>query len=136
VKFYPGLNRDLIIAGLFLHDIAKTWELNSRLASGTPMAGSSSAHRQVGDLGRAEGEDRRRGAGRKIPQPLINVLQHIILSHHEKPEFGAARVPSTPEALFVSMIDNMDAKMMIVLQACRGESAERRTRPRATGLNG
>ena len=49
------------------------------------------------------------------------MLQHIILSHHEKPEFGAARVPATPEAVFVSMIDNMDAKMQIVLAACRGE---------------
>ena len=32
--------------------------------------------------------------GEKVPQPLVNVLQHIILSHHEKPEFGAARVPA------------------------------------------
>ena len=123
VKFYPGLNRDLIIAGLFLHDIAKTWELKYETAFGYTDGGQLIGHVVKGAMwvdGKAR--EAEKVLGEKIPQPLINVLQHILLSHHEKPEFGAARIPSTPEALFVSMVDNMDAKMMIVLGACRGEA--------------
>ena len=122
VKFYPGLNRDLIIAGLFLHDIAKTWELKYETSFGYSDAGQLIGHVAKGAMWV---EQKARIAehviGEKIPQPVIDVLQHIILSHHERPEFGAARIPATPEALFVAMIDNLDAKMMIVLQACRGD---------------
>jgi 3'-5' exoribonuclease len=122
VKFYPGLNRDLIIAGLFLHDIAKTWELSFETSFGYSDGGHLVGHIVKSAIWvEQKAKLAEEALGEKIPQPLINVLQHIILSHHEKPEFGAARVPATPEALFVSMVDNMDAKMMIVLQACRGE---------------
>jgi hypothetical protein len=73
---------------------------------------------------RAVAED---ALGERIPQPLIDVIQHIILSHHGEPEFGAARVPSTPEAIFVHTIENLDAKMMMAIGACRnldGTSSE------------
>ena len=123
VKFYPGLNRDLILSGLFLHDIAKTWELKYETAFGYTDGGQLIGHIVKSAIWlEQKSKQAELVLGEKIPQPLIDVLQHIILSHHEKPEFGAARVPSTPEAVFVSMIDNMDAKMMIVLQACRSES--------------
>lgn len=123
VKFYPGLNRDLIISGLFLHDIAKTWELKYETAFGYTDGGQLVGHLVKSAIWvEQKAKVAEQVLGEKIPPELINVLQHIILSHHEKPEFGAARVPSTPEAVFVYMIDNMDAKMMIVLQACRGEN--------------
>jgi 3'-5' exoribonuclease len=122
VKFYPGLNRDLILTGLFLHDIAKTWELQYQTCFGYSDGGHLVGHIVKSAIW-VEGKSKaaEEMLGEKIPRPLIDSLQHIILSHHEKPEFGAARVPMTPEAVFVSMIDNLDAKMMIVLQACRGE---------------
>ena len=50
------------------------------------------------------------------------MLQHIILSHHGVPEFGAAKMPATPEAIAVHMIENMDAKLMMALAATRGEA--------------
>jgi hypothetical protein len=61
--------------------------------------------------------------GEPIPQPLIDVIQHIILSHHGEPEFGAARIPSTPEAIAVHVIENLDAKLMMALTHTRGEAA-------------
>ncbi len=61
--------------------------------------------------------------GEPIPRPLIDVIQHIILSHHGEPEFGAARVPSTPEAIAVHVIENLDAKLMMALQITRGDNA-------------
>jgi 3'-5' exoribonuclease len=47
------------------------------------------------------------------------VLQHIIISHHGVPEFGAAKVPSTPEAIFISCLDNLDAKTQMALTCSR-----------------
>jgi 3'-5' exoribonuclease len=61
--------------------------------------------------------------GEEFPRALIDVLQHIILSHHGQPEFGAARTPSTPEAIAVHMIENMDAKLMMSLSVTRQQNA-------------
>jgi len=47
------------------------------------------------------------------------VLEHIILSHHGQLEFGAVKLPSTPEAILVSMLDNVDAKTTMALAAAR-----------------
>ncbi len=121
VKFYPGLSRDLVLAGIYLHDIAKTWELRYETAFGYTDGGQL-----VGHVVKAAMwvEDKAKQAesvlGEKIPRNIIDVLQHIILSHHGQPEFGAAKVPSTPEAIFVHTIENLDAKLMMALSATRG----------------
>ena len=51
----------------------------------------------------------------------LRVLQHIIISHHSVPEFGAAKIPSTPEAVFIALLDNLDAKTQMVLSAAKRE---------------
>lgn len=125
MKFYPGLNRDLVIAGIFLHDIAKTWELSYDAAFGYTDGGQLVGHIVKSALWL---EHRRMEAEKmldeKIPQELMDVLQHIIISHHGSPEFGAVKVPATPEALAVHHIENMDAKLMSALAATRGPRAE------------
>jgi 3'-5' exoribonuclease len=119
-KFYPGLNRDLVITGIFLHDIAKTWELTYDCAFGYSDGGQLVGHIVKSAIWvehkRLEAEQI---LGEKIPQNLIDVIQHIILSHHGTPEFGAVKVPSTPEALAVHAIENLDAKLMMALSATR-----------------
>jgi 3'-5' exoribonuclease len=60
--------------------------------------------------------------GKPIPQNLIDVLQHIIISHHGIPEYGAIKTPATPEAIAVHYIENLDAKMNMSLTECRGEA--------------
>lgn len=125
IPLYPGLNRDLVIAGIFLHDIAKTWELTYDCGFGYSDSGQL-----VGHIVKAAIwiEQKARIAskllGETIPKALVDVLQHIILAHHGLPEFGAARVPSTPEAVAVHLIENMDAKLMMALTATRGPAAE------------
>jgi 3'-5' exoribonuclease len=123
VQFYPGLNRDLLLAGIFLHDIAKTWELSYDAAFGYTDSGQLVGHIVKSAIWV---EDKARIAeqtlGEKIPQPLIDVLQHIILSHHGLPEHGAVKLPGTPEAIAVHMIENMDAKLMISLGYCRPQN--------------
>jgi 3'-5' exoribonuclease len=122
VKFYPGLNRDLVLAGIFLHDIAKTWELTYDAAFGYTDGGQLIGHIVKAVIWVEEkAQKAAETLGEPIPRELINVLEHIILSHHDKPEFGSPKTPATPEAIAVHMIENMDAKLMMALGSCRGE---------------
>jgi len=123
-KFYPALNRDLVISGIFLHDIAKTWELTYDCAFGYSDGGQLVGHVVKAAMWvEQKALIARQTLGEPIPRPLIDVVEHIILSHHGVPEFGAARLPSTPEAIAVHMIENLDAKMMMSLSATRGEAS-------------
>jgi 3'-5' exoribonuclease len=123
VKFYPGLNRDLVITGIFLHDIAKTWELCYDCGFSYTDGGQLVGHIVKSAMWvehKAKDAEKLLG-GEKIPDGLINVLQHIVLSHHGTAEFGSPRTPATPEAIAVHAIENMDAKLMMALSACRGD---------------
>jgi hypothetical protein len=121
--FYPGLNRDLVIAGIFLHDIAKTWELKYDCAFSYSDSGQLVGHIVKSAIWvEHKAREAQAKTGEAIPQDLIDVVQHIILAHHGTYEFGSPRTPSTPEALAVHAIENMDAKLMMALEMTRGES--------------
>jgi len=123
-KFYPALNRDLVVAGIFLHDLAKTAELSYDSAFAYTDGGQLVGHIVMGAIWvERKAEAAEKILGEKLPRPLIDVIQHIILSHHGEPEFGAARVPSTPEAIAVHTIENLDAKMMMALSLTRGDAS-------------
>ncbi len=124
VKFYPGLNRDILLAGIFLHDIAKIWELSYDCAFGYTDGGQLVGHIVKSAMWiEHKAKAVEVAKGEKIPQPLIDVLQHIIISHHGLPEYGAIKAPATPEAIAVHYIENLDAKMMMSLGATRSENA-------------
>ncbi|MFM7261798.1 MAG: 3'-5' exonuclease, partial [bacterium] len=53
----------------------------------------------------------------------MRVLQHILVSHHGILEHGAAKLPATPEAVFVAMLDNLDAKSQAAITAAKREFA-------------
>lgn len=121
---YPQVNRDIVMMGLFLHDLGKTRELNWDGVFTYTDRGELIGHIVEGAIMLHDKADHlRRSAGVRFPKHAITVLQHIILSHHGEPEFGAAKVPSTPEAIFVSMLDNLDAKTTIALGAARPDRA-------------
>jgi 3'-5' exoribonuclease len=123
-KFYPKLNRDLVVSGIFLHDLAKTWELSYENCFGYTDGGQLVGHIVKGAIWvEQKAREAEKILGEPIPQELVNVVQHIILSHHGVPEFGAARIPSTPEAIVVHVIENLDAKLMPALAITRGESS-------------
>jgi 3'-5' exoribonuclease len=123
-RFYPGLNRDVVVAGIFVHDLAKTWELKYETAFGYTDCGQLVGHVVKGAMWiEQKAETAAIALGEEIPQCLVDVLQHIVLSHHGLPEHGAARVPSTPEAIAVHTIENLDAKLMMALGATRGDAA-------------
>ncbi len=116
---YPQINRDVVLTGLFLHDLGKCAELKWSTGFGYTDEGLLVGHIVQGVLWLEEKARQCREKGRDIPEPLLMVLKHIILSHHGKPEFGAARIPSTPEALAVSLLDNVDARLQMAIAAAR-----------------
>ncbi|MCE2967000.1 MAG: 3'-5' exoribonuclease YhaM family protein [Phycisphaerales bacterium] len=117
---YPKINRDIVMLGLFLHDLGKTRELIYDRAFNYTDRGELIGHIVDGAImlhDRAQSV--MRSSGLRFPRHAVLVLQHIILSHHGQPEFGAAKVPSTPEAILVSLLDNLDARTTMALAAAR-----------------
>lgn len=103
----PPLSKSLVVAGAILHDIGKSLELDHQ-PSGTDY---TAAGRLIGHI--LLGRDMIREQSRKVPdlnpETLLR-LEHIIVSHHNLPEWGSPIAPHTPEALLVSIADDTDAK--------------------------
>jgi 3'-5' exoribonuclease len=119
---YPQLNRDLILFGLFLHDMGKCQELTWETGFGYSEDGHLVGHVARGVIWLQRKADDCAALGHPVPEPVLRVLHHIILSHHGQPDFGALKIPATPEAIAVSLIDNLDAKLNMAIAAGRGES--------------
>jgi 3'-5' exoribonuclease len=78
---------------------------------------------------------RRAGLKAKLAADRQERLEHIILSHQGELEYGAAVMAATPEAVFVSMIDNLDARMGMVQRALRQAGPGDEFSERLPGLN-
>jgi 3'-5' exoribonuclease len=115
LPLYPGLNRDIVLAGLFLHDLGKTMELDWEGTFNYTTEGNLLGHTVQGVIILKTIAARVRQQGHEIPEPALLVLQHIVLSHHGQLEFGSTKIPSTPEAIFVHHLDNLDAKTTMAL---------------------
>lgn len=107
---YGGfINRDLLIAGVLLHDIGKIKEFDLSplgLVSQYSTEGQLMGHLVIGAQMVAD-------AAKEIEMPADKalLLQHLILSHHGEPEYGAAVRPTCAEAFLLHNIDVMDARM-------------------------
>lgn len=118
--FYPRINRDIVLMGLFLHDLGKTRELTYERGFAYTDRGELIGHIVDGAIMlHDKAQQAMTASAQRMPERAITVLQHIILSHHGVPEFGAARPPSTPEAILISILDNLDAKTTMALAAAR-----------------
>ncbi|MDP6502448.1 MAG: HD domain-containing protein [Planctomycetota bacterium] len=118
---YQELNKDLVIAGAVLHDIGKTEEL-----AGEFKVDYTAKGRLIGHI--IQGRDLlRKHAGMvpDFPEDVLLHLEHIILAHQGEKEWGSPVVPSTPEAFFVHMMDNLDAKVRMFLYAMKNAPADR-----------
>lgn len=115
---YPDIDQDLVLAGLFLHDIGKTAELTYTCAFDYSDLGRLVGHASIASCWVVEKAQAVAVQRQKpIRTEIVMVLQHIILSHHGVPEFGAAVLPKTPEAILVNLIDNLDAKTQMAIDA-------------------
>ncbi len=111
-SYYTSVDRDLLIAGVLLHDIGKTVEL-----SGPIIARYTKEGRLIGHISIMHSMIREKALELHISDETRILLEHMILSHHGKQEFGSPVLPLTREALLLHMIDDMDAKMTILDKA-------------------
>jgi 3'-5' exoribonuclease len=130
LPLYPEVDADLAMAGILLHDTGKTIEYEGTLATKRSRRGILQGHVVLGYQ-----LVRKAGKKAKLGEELLERLEHIVLSHQGEPEWGAAVYAATPEAVFVSMIDNLDAKMGMVQRALRQAADGEEFSERLPGLS-
>ncbi|MCR8849600.1 3'-5' exoribonuclease YhaM [Rossellomorea sp. SC111] len=121
---YPSLDSDLLYAGVILHDLGKVIELSGPTSTTYTIEGNLIGHISimVNEIGKAADE-------LGIEGEEVMILQHLVLSHHGKAEWGSPKPPLIREAEILHYIDNVDAKMNMLDRALErvkpGEYTER-----------
>ena len=114
LPLYPKLNADLVLAGVFLHDVGKAAELSAETSIKYTDRGQLVGHITIGAMWIAEKAARIAAeTSEPFPPQLLDILQHVVLSHHGAHEFGSPKLPAVPEAYFIHYLDNLDAKMFM-----------------------
>ena len=111
-KLYPEVDRDLLVAGCLLHDIGKTVEYEHPLTPSITVEGRLAGHISI-----MYAEFKKIVDPLNIKSEVPLLLEHMILSHHGTHEFGSPVLPSTREAMLLSMIDLLDSRMMVIQKA-------------------
>ncbi|MCM3712217.1 3'-5' exoribonuclease YhaM [Sporosarcina luteola] len=123
-ELYPSLNKDLLYAGIILHDVGKVIELSGPIGTQYTVEGNLLGHItiMVNEISKAADE-------LEIHGEEVMLLQHMVLSHHGKEEWGSPKRPMLMEAEILHYIDNIDAKMNMLDRAmsktANGEFTER-----------
>jgi 3'-5' exoribonuclease len=103
----PPINRDLVAAGAVLHDVGRVAEFDDPLTLQPTVPGRLLGHLFLG-------RDLVRDAARDVPDlnsQLLQLLEHLIVSHLNLPEWGSPRLPLVPECLILHHADDLDAKL-------------------------
>ena len=114
-EIYPFIDRELLISGAILHDIAKLTEFevaDTGIVSGYSVRGNLLGHLAEGAM-----VIRRAAEKLEIPSETSMLLEHMVLSHHGEPEFGAAVRPMFIEAELLSELDLMDSRIYEMREA-------------------
>jgi 3'-5' exoribonuclease len=123
-SLYPSLDEDLLYAGVILHDMGKVMELSGPISTVYTIEGNLLGHItiMINEIGKAAEE-------LGISGEEVLILQHLVLSHHGKAEWGSPKPPLIKEAEILHYIDNLDAKMNMLDRALErvkpGEFTER-----------
>jgi 3'-5' exoribonuclease len=127
---YPEVDADLLVAGAVLHDIGKVRELSWGNRFEYTLEGQLIGHISIGQRFLSEkitemnaaahaAAAQDGGSADLFPDSLRVLLEHMLLAHHGKLEFGSPKLPMTPEALLLSTLDDLEAKF----ETLRGEFA-------------
>ena len=114
-EVYTNLNKELVMAGVILHDMEKINEIESNelgISTGYSFEGKMLGHlvQGVRPIDRLAGE-------LDIPREKAVMLEHMMISHHYEPEFGSPKKPLFPEAEMLHYLDMIDAKMFDMQEA-------------------
>jgi len=124
LPLYPQVQTDLVLAGIFLHDMGKTEELAYDMAFAYTDSGQLIGHISKSLLMIHRKADALRARGVQIDPEIVDAIGHIILSHHGAYEFGSPKLPATAEAFMVYYLDDLDAKIDQVTGAINGELSD------------
>ncbi len=114
---YPSIDSDLLLAGAILHDIAKTEEFSlasTGLVDGYTVRGTLIGHLVGGAMVISE-----IGKRKNISEDTMMLIEHMLISHHGIPEYGAAVRPLFLEAEVLSAIDTFDANIFEIADALK-----------------
>jgi 3'-5' exoribonuclease len=106
-RHYPEINRDLLLTGAILHDIGKLEELSWGTTFDYTLEGQLVGHITLGIVM----IEKKLATLPGFPPQLRMLVEHMVLSHHGKLEFGSPKQPMIPEALLFHYLDDLDAKM-------------------------
>jgi 3'-5' exoribonuclease len=120
---YPELDKDLLLAGVVLHDIGKIDEL--RYVRGIDYSDEGRLLGHI-SIGAALVHDKIKAIP-GFPAPLATLVHHLILSHHGSYEFGSPALPQIPEAVALHFVDDLDSKMGAMRASLGDANAEART---------
>ena len=110
IENYPYLDKDYIYAGIILHDIGKTTELSGQVDTTYTLEGQLLGHLVLGAMEIEKAATKLGYIGTKE----VLYLEHMLVSHHGLPQFGAAKKPLTAEALCLWHIDTIDSKFRVL----------------------
>ncbi len=111
MPIYPNLNRDLVLMGIFLHDIGKVRELRYDSAFTYTDEGELVGHIVMGvEMLNEKLKQAEELSEEPMPNELKYRLKHIIVAHHGQLEYGSPKLPMTPEVIFIHHLDNLDAR--------------------------
>ena len=116
----PPLNRDLLLAGAILHDIGRVAEFDDGNPPQPTIIGRLAGHLFLG-------RDLVRGAARDVPDlnsELLQLLEHLIITHLNLPEWGSPRLPLIPESLILHHVDDMDAKLEMYIRCLTNDRSD------------
>ncbi|RIK82310.1 MAG: CMP-binding protein [Planctomycetota bacterium] len=109
---YPQVDAEVLRVGVFLHDVGKIDELSYERDFGYTDEGQLIGHLVMGaGILDAKVREAERLSGQPIPHETVLRIKHMILSHHGSYEFGSPKLPMTLEAVALSHIDDLDAKL-------------------------
>lgn len=109
---YPDLDRDILFGGVILHDIGKIEELSGSILPKYTLKG-----KLVGHISIMQAKVEEVATRLEIKSEVPILLQHMILSHHGKLEYGSPVLPLTKEAEVLATIDNLDARLNMINKA-------------------
>lgn len=121
LPIYPYVDRELVLCGVIAHDLCKIQEINAGpmgIATEYTPAGMLLGHLVLGVSNIA-----RLAASLGLDEETSLLLQHMVLSHHDTPEYGSPRPPMFPEAEFLHHLDVLDARMVEMETALRSTPA-------------
>ena len=121
-SIYSAVDRELLISGAILHDVCKTDEFvisQSGLVDGYTAEGTLVGHLVMGAMmvDRIAREN-------DIDRDTAMLLEHMLISHHGEPEFGAATRPLFLEAEILSELDSLDANIYEI-ESCLADVSPR-----------